>query len=173
MAEATLAPLLECARWSLRLPGATAERLGELTGWRIALPINRCSAQGNRLCARLGPDEWLLCAAAEAASGVERAAGAALAGEHHSLVDVAHRYAAFAVEGAQAHVLLAAGCPLDLHPSVFTAGSATRTLLGKAEIVLWRLTEAPAYRLDCARSYAPYVLGFLREAARDFRLNLA
>jgi sarcosine oxidase subunit gamma len=65
-------------------------------------------------------------------------------------------------------VLLAAGCPLDLHSSAFSAGAATRTLLGKAEIVLWRPTEAPAYRLDCARSYVPYVFGFLREAAREF-----
>ena len=168
MAEATLAPLPECARWSLRLPGAVAERLGELEGWRIALPINRCSARGNRLCARLGPDEWLLCAPSEAASGVERAVETALAVEHHSLVDVAHRYLAFAVEGAQAHSLLAAGCPLDLHPSVFAPGSASRTLLGKAEIILWRLTEASSYRLECARSYAPYVVEFLREAAREF-----
>jgi sarcosine oxidase subunit gamma len=41
-------------------------------------------------------------------------------------------------------------------------------LLGKAEIVLWRLDAAPAFRVDCARSFAPYVQAFLQEAAREF-----
>jgi sarcosine oxidase subunit gamma len=168
MVDAMLSALPECARWSLRLPPATAERLGELAGFQIALPINRCAARDERLCARLGPDEWLLCAPVAGASGIESSIEAALSGEHHSLVDVGHRYAAFAVQGAQADVLLAAGCPLDLHPAAFAAGAATRTLMGKAEIVLWRLAEAQAYRLDCARSYAPYVAAFLREAAREF-----
>jgi sarcosine oxidase gamma subunit len=62
MADASLTPLPECARWSLRLPAASAERHVEIAGFRIALPINRCAARDERLCARLGPDEWLLCA---------------------------------------------------------------------------------------------------------------
>ena len=157
-----ITPLQEFARWSLRLPPAAAERLRELAGFQIAIEINRCASANDRIAARLGPDEWFLCAPADVR--IEDPLGA----EHHSLVDVAHRYAAFAIEGAQAPILLAAGCPLDLHPKVFTAGSATRTLLGKAEIVLWRLGEAPAYRVECARSFAPYVVAFLHEAAREF-----
>jgi len=155
----TLLP--DFARWSLRLPPAAAERLRELAGFPIAIEINRCASANDRIAARLGPDEWLLCAPADV--HIEDTLA-----EHHALVDVAHRYAAFVIEGAQAPILLAAGCPLDLHPKVFTAGSATRTLLGKAEIVLWRLHDAPAYRVECARSFAPYVLAFLREAAREF-----
>jgi sarcosine oxidase subunit gamma len=41
----------------------------------------------------------------------------------------------------------------------------TRTLLGKAEIVLWRIGAA-AFRLEVWRSFAPYVSAFLAEAAR-------
>lgn len=156
-----ITPLQDFARWSLRLPPAAAERLRELAGFPIAIEINRCACANDRIAARLGPDEWLLCAPADVR--IEDPLGA----EHHALVDVAHRYAGFVIEGAQAPVLLAAGCPLDLHPKVFTAGSATRTLLGKAEIVLWRVREAPAYRVECARSFARYVLAFLREAARE------
>jgi sarcosine oxidase subunit gamma len=110
----------------------------------------------------------VFCAPAASASDVEELGTAALAGGPHSLVDVGHRYAAFAVEGPHAAILLAAGCPLDLHPGTFVAASATRTLLGKAEIILWRVHDAPAYRVECARSFAPYVLAFLREAAREF-----
>jgi len=168
MVEAQVTPLGGLARWSLRLPAALAPKHAVLAGFRIALDINRCAREGDRSSVRLGPDEWLLCAPEEAAAGFAGSAGAALAGEHHALVDVGHRYAAFVVEGLQAHLLLAAGCPLDLHPGVFVAGSATRTLLGKAEVVLWRLEDAPAYRVECARTFAPYVLAFLREAAREF-----
>ena len=140
------------ARWSLRLP----EPLN-LPDFVLDLPINRASTNGERLAARIGPDEWLLVAPAGDTPDFS-----ALAGRRHSLVDVSHRYAAFAVQGEN---VLAAGCPLDLHPDFFTPGSATRTLLGKAEIVLWRLAEARAYRVECARSFAPYVQRFLEEHA--------
>lgn len=153
-----ITPLQDFARWSLRLPAATAERLREVAGFPIAMEINRCASANGKIAARLGPDEWLLCAPTHTP-------GFNLEGEHHALVDVSHRYAALSVDSA---MVLAAGCPLDLHPAVFTSGSVTRTLLGKAEIVLWRLQDAPGYRVECARTFAPYVHAFLREAAREF-----
>lgn len=170
MADLTITPLGDCARWSLRLPPALAQCTSELAGFRIALDINRGARLGDRLSARLGPDEWLLCALPEAAADIMRTAAAKLAKEHHSLVDVSHRYAAFSAEGPQAHVLLAAGCPLDLDPSAFAVGTATRTLLGKAEIILWRLHEVTAYRVECARSFGSYVRDFLQETAREWRV---
>ena len=159
MAELRTSLLPDDARWSLRLP--SARPLGEFA---LDLPVNRASRTGERLAARLGPDEWLLVAPASDAPDFR-----ALEGCHHSLVDVSHRYVAFVVEGKDAPLLLAAGCPLDLHPGFFTPGSATRTLLGKAEIILWRLGEAPSYRVECARSFAGYVERFLHEAAREWK----
>ena len=156
-----ITPLPDSARWSLRLPRAAAERLREVGGFPIGMPINRCAGTNGKIAARLGPDEWLLCAA----TGIPEFSVQA---EHHALVDVSHRYVALGIEGAQGPIVLAAGCPLDLHPNAFTAGTATRTLLGKAEIVLWRLSDAPSYRVECARSFAPYVHAFLRDAAREF-----
>jgi sarcosine oxidase subunit gamma len=135
--------------------------LREVGGFPIAMEINRCASANDRIAARLGPDEWLLCAPPDTAEFK-------LGDERHALVDVSHRYAALTVESTHAATVLAAGCPLDLHPQAFTAGTATRTLLGKAEIVLWRPGDAPSYRVECARSFAPYVLAFLREAAREF-----
>jgi sarcosine oxidase subunit gamma len=132
------------------------------------MEINRSACTDDELAVRLGPDEWLLCAPLHAAAEFERLLTAVLGSAPHALVDVGHRYAALAIEGPRAPALLASGCPLDLHPAAFTAGAATRTLLGKAEIVLWRLHDALAYRIECARSFAPYVHAFLREAAREF-----
>lgn len=163
----SITPLGPCARWSLRLPPATAERVAEVGGLRIAMTINRSACADDKLAARLGPDEWLLCVPLHAAAEFEHLLTVALGGEPHALVDVGHRYAALSLEGPQAAILLAAGCPLDLHPGIFGAGAATRTLLGKAEIILWRLHDAPAYRVECGRSFAPHVCAFLREAARE------
>jgi sarcosine oxidase subunit gamma len=41
----------------------------------------------------------------------------------------------------------------------------TRTMLAKAEVLLWR-TGAVSFRLEVWRSFAPYVTQFLGEAAR-------
>jgi sarcosine oxidase subunit gamma len=72
------------------------------------------------------------------------------------------------VSGRHAAEVLNSGCPLDLAEAAFPAGTATRTLLGKAEIVLMRLDDGPTYRVECWRSFAQYVHGFLLEAAREF-----
>jgi sarcosine oxidase subunit gamma len=44
----------------------------------------------------------------------------------------------------------------------------TRTVFGKAEIVLWR-TAAETFRIEVWRSFAPYVLGCLEEAGREYQ----
>ncbi len=52
-----------------------------------------------------------------------------------------------AVSGSRAARVVNAFCALDLHPSAFPVGMCTRTMLGKAEIILWR-TEADTFRID-------------------------
>lgn len=84
----------------------------------------------------------------------------------YSLVDVSHRQVSLEVSGPDAEILLCAGCPLDLHPDQFVVDMCTRTVLAKAEVVLWR--KGPqAFHLEVARSYAQYVFLFLAEAARE------
>jgi len=158
-------PLPPAARWILR--GAAKARAAAESGLSLAVPAAACRAgvQGERAALWLGPDEWLLIAAARAAGETAAALSAALAGLPHSLVDVSHRQVALEVSGGDARTLLAAGCPLDLESSAFPVGMCTRTMLSKAEIVLWR-TDAEVFRLEVWRSFAPYVSAFLSEAAR-------
>ena len=52
------------ARWSLRLPAPLA-----LAGFALDIPLNRAAKTGERLAARLGPDEWLLVAPAARING--------------------------------------------------------------------------------------------------------
>jgi sarcosine oxidase subunit gamma len=90
----------------------------------------------------------------------------ALAGLPHSLVDVSHRQVAIEVSGAQSELILNVGCPLDLQIARFPVGMCTRTLLGKAQIMLWR-TGDDSFHVEVWRSFADYTSRFLAEAARE------
>jgi sarcosine oxidase subunit gamma len=114
----------------------------------------------------LGPDEWLLIAPEAQGATLSAGLATALAGLPHSLVDVGHRQSGCELHGPQAATLLASGCPLDLDASAFPVGMCTRTVLAKAEIVLWR-TAPQTFRLEVARSFVAYVAEFLTEAERD------
>jgi sarcosine oxidase subunit gamma len=132
------------------------------------IPINRCTETNGLTIARLGPDEWLLLGADAASGTIEQGLNEALAGRVHSLVDISHRQVAIEVSGLRAREVLNGGCPLDLADEAFPAGSATRTLFGKAEIVLIRSGAAATFRVECWRSFAPYVYGLLTEIASEF-----
>jgi len=164
-ARVSLAPLGPAARFSLRLAPEEAAALGEVCGFPWDLALNRCAGNDARLAARLGPDEWLLIAADADPTELEAALAAALGSRFHSLVDVSHRNAAIEVAGPRATDVLNAGCPLDLRPAAFPEGFAGRTLLGKAEVVLLRPPAGAGLRVECWRSFAPYVLAFLTAAA--------
>lgn len=126
------------------------------------LPM-RARAQGDRAALWLGPDEWLLLAPEAEGSAIAAALSGALGSNPASLVDVSHRQIGLLVAGRRVEQLLNAGCPLDLGLAAFPVGMCTRTILVKAEIVLWR-TGDETFRLEVARSFAPYVAAFLAEA---------
>ena len=154
------------ARFSLRLDPSLLPAVKQVAGFTLDMPTNRRVASGERVAMRPGPDEWLLSGAEGEAARIARDVGAALGGLHHSLVDISHRHVALSVAGARAADVLNSGCPLDLAPPAFQVGAATRTLLGKAEIILAKTDDLPTFEVECARSFAAYVHDFLLEAAR-------
>jgi sarcosine oxidase, subunit gamma len=81
-------------------------------------------------------------------------------------VSIGHRDVAFVLRGSAAAGAINAGCPLDLRLAAFCAGCCSRTLLGKAEIVLWR-SQPHLFRIETERSLAGYVDDFLLLAARN------
>jgi heterotetrameric sarcosine oxidase gamma subunit len=82
-------------------------------------------------------------------------------------VDVSHRDTAIGVSGARASDVINAFCALDLDDSAFPVGMCTRTVFGKAGIVLWR-SGIDAFHIEVARSFAPYVWCCLEAARREF-----
>jgi sarcosine oxidase subunit gamma len=156
-------------RLSLRLAPARLPAGGEVAGFLLETPINRFSASARGRALRLGPDEWLLWAAENEAGRISADISDALAGQHVSLVDISHGRAALLLSEAEAATVLNAGCPLDLSQAAFPVGAATRTLVGKCEVILARTDNRPTFEVECGRSFAPYLRDFLLEAARGLR----
>ena len=127
----------------------------------IALPASPGRAAMAEGCTALwlGPDEWLLLAPPGSLDPKTAVEGGAV-------VDISHRQVGLVLEGRDAADALATGCPLDLHPAVFPPGTCTRTVFGKAEVVLWR-TDATRFHVEVARSFAGYVHARLTGAALE------
>ena len=156
----------DASRFVFRGKGAAHVAAGRAFG--IDLPHHAlCTvARGTRTALWMGPDEWLLLGIVLEGVLIEAQLTEALTGLAYSLVDVGHRDVAIELSGAKAAATLNVGCPLDLHPSVFATGLCKRTLLAKAEIVLWR--KAPqVFHVQIRRSYSDYVWQFLEQAAGD------
>lgn len=129
--------------------------------FQIDLPQTPCtSTVGDRSVLWLGPDEWLLLAD----RGDER--WAAWHSDHAAAVDIGARQIGLHLTGARAADVLAVACPLDLDLRSFPTGACTRTVFGKAEIVLWR-REEHCFHLEVWRSFAAYVEALLAEGVQD------
>ena len=146
----------DLARLSLR---GDAVALGAAFGVELPAQPGEAAVAGGRAALWLGPDEWLLLAPLSSLDPrINVGAGA--------VVDIGHRQVGLVLEGPDAADALATGCPLDLHPTVFTPGTCTRTVFGKAEVVLWR-TGAHRFHVEVARSFAAYAYTRLTGAARE------
>jgi sarcosine oxidase subunit gamma len=134
----------------------------------VALPDTcRAASAGLRSALWLGPDEWLLLAPLDERADIDNSFVTGLGEQAYSLVDVGERQIAFILAGSHATLLLNAGCPLDF--DTVPVGFCSRTMLGKAEIVLWR-TGTDSFHIEVWRSFASYVSLLLTEAGRELGL---
>ncbi|MGD0503829.1 MAG: sarcosine oxidase subunit gamma family protein [Steroidobacteraceae bacterium] len=161
-------------RWVLH--GGPAARALAAPLWGVGFSEDACRAVicGSRATLWVGPDEYLLLdlGPGDGANGESHAAVAqnlerALTGAPHALVDVSHRQFALEISGPHAATMLSGACPLDLDMRAFPVGMCTRTVLAKADIVLWR-TGQTTFHLEAWRSFGAYVSELLGEIAREF-----
>ncbi|RWQ89199.1 MAG: sarcosine oxidase subunit gamma family protein [Mesorhizobium sp.] len=158
----SLAVLPPAERISLRAPEASVAALSKALGVTLPRKPKTSAAKAGRTALWLGPDEWLVID--EAAK--DPLADCAKLTVLHSAVGISHRNVAISVTGPAAAATINSGCPQDLSLDAFPVGAASRTILGKVEIVLLR-TAADAFRVECWRSFSDYVFTFLSEAAGD------
>lgn len=162
----SLAP--DCARLALRVRPEDRAVLGAALG--LALPeriggIER-AAGGLALC--LGPDEWCLLLPTDEAALLEKRSSTAQT-IPFSLVDVSHCEVGIEVVGSAAALALSSICALDLER--MPAGSATRTILDKAQAVLIK-HDANRYRIEVWQSFADHVWTLLGNVSREIALGI-
>lgn len=156
-------------RFIVRGDAAAAAAVSAAFGAALVSEPMRASDQGARAALWLGPDEWLLLSEAADGEALYASLSVAMAGLSGCLVDVSHRQTAIEVQGPRVEEVLNAHVPLDLSPAAFPVGMSTRTLLAKAEVVLWR-RAAETFRIEVARSLAPYAWDMLREAMLEYEV---
>jgi sarcosine oxidase subunit gamma len=171
-------PQVPAAEWMRPVPpamrfilhGDARARAAAASIWGVAFAEQACRAvvRGTRATLWLGPDEYLLLGSdEESADTVADAVERGLVDVPHALVNISHRQFALEINGPHATTILSGACPLDLHVREFPLGMCTRTVLAKADIVLWR-TREDAFHVEVWRSFGGYVTSLLREIAREF-----
>jgi sarcosine oxidase subunit gamma len=161
-ATVRLTPAAAATRVALRAPQESLAGLSSALGLTLPNAPKTSGRKEWRSALWLGPDEWLVIDE----SGADLMASLASAGVLHSATDVSHRNVAILVSGPGAEATLSAGCPQDLSIDAFPVGACSRTLFGKAEVVIFRADD-DLFRVESWRSFSDYVFGLLAEAAED------
>ena len=124
----------------------------------------------------LGPDEWLLTCSADAAPTLIDTLRTALAGLAAAVVDVGDASTVIGLSGPRAGDVLAKGCVLDLHPTVFVPGRLAQTLIAQADVILHRIEDGgadePAFDIHVRRSFAEYLWHWLADAAIEYGVGV-
>ncbi len=159
---------------NLRLDPADSEALAaiqQVLGVRLPLTPNTTAAGQELLAAWLGPDEWLLLTEHHHPDSLVTDLQAALTARFASVVDTSAGQTVIRLSGPSALDVLARGCALDLHPSVFPPGACAQTMLARAQALLIAVDDTPTFDIIVRRSFAPYVAAWLKDSARDFGLR--
>jgi sarcosine oxidase, subunit gamma len=157
--------------WNLRGNPARSSFVSEaerLLGLALPLQPNTSTRVDETALLWLGPRSWLLLAATGSAWNGFEVTRKALNAAGGALFDVSASRIAYVVDGARAANVLAAGCPLDFDPRVFSAGQCRQSLYGRVPALFYRHGEPPACTVLVARSFARDVWHSLCTAAAPY-----
>lgn len=157
----SIAPLSGGYRCSLRVAQGDISAVSHALGVDLPQQPKNSACSAKRVAMWLGPDEWLIYD--PKSNPIDDLSNINVS---CSAVDVSHRNTAIEAKGPLAAEVINAGCPQDLSLEMFPVGACSRTILGKAEIVLHR-AKADIFHIECWRSFSPYVVELLSTAARD------
>lgn len=124
--------------------------------------MRRIARAGDRACAWMSPDEYLLILPYADVSKTLGVLAKALAGQHHLAVDVSDARAVFRIEGIDAAHVLRKLCPVDLDK--LEPDEVRRTRVAQVAAAFW--AEDDGYTLVSFRSVAAYVMAVLSHSAQ-------
>jgi len=163
----------------ISLRGETDDRafmaaVGQALDMVLPADPNTSASAGGVTAIWLGPDEWLLTTDADNAATLLRKLRDALAGLAAAIVDVSDAATVIALSGPNAHDVLAKGCPLDLHPSVFAPGRVAQTIVAQADAILHRVDDGgeASFDIHVRRSFAEYLWLWLADAGLEYGVGV-
>ena len=112
-----------------------------------------------------GPEEWHVIGQEEGTSGLRVALRQAIPEADGAVVDVSSGFTLISLEGRQARDLMAAGCPIDIHPRAFGPGRCAQTLFAGIGITLLQRDETPRFELMVRRSFARWLWRWMEVSA--------
>ena len=142
-------------------------------GFDLPLDPNTTADADDLAALWLGPDEWLILTPADRTGAVAGRLRAEFRAEFAAIADVSAASAVIRLTGPRVRDVLAAGCPLDLHPRAFHVGRCAQTILAKATATIVQVDDTPTFDLFVRRSFADYVARWLEDAGREFDLVVA
>ena len=140
-----------------------------ILGFGLPTAPNTVAARDGLLALWLGPDEWHIVTPPAAQTPLLDSLEAALNGMHFAVNDVTGGQTVITVIGPKARDVLAKGCPLDLHSTVFKPANCAQTLLAKANVLIRHVDDSPpSFELIVRSSFAEYTALWLHDAASEY-----
>jgi sarcosine oxidase subunit gamma len=147
--------------------GDLMQRLASTLGLLLPAVPNTVTSQSDRRALWLGPDEWLVVGPDGQREALEQALRNGLNGTFGSIVDVSANCTLLEIRGPKARELLAHGVPIDLDARSFGPGRCAQTLLAKAQVIVERRSDDPAFHVYIRSSLASYAAGWLLDTAAE------
>jgi sarcosine oxidase subunit gamma len=120
----------------------------------------------------LGPNEWLCVGATGIVDEYQKSLGEALLDQFAAVNDLSGGLVSYRLSGEHVRELLATGCTLDLHPTVFRPGCCAQTSVAKAAVLLSITDQDESFDVVIRRSFADYLWQWLLRAGRDFQIEV-
>jgi sarcosine oxidase subunit gamma len=159
------------AKIGLRGGPDVARAVEPVLGFGLPMAVGQTGAGAGAHAFWIGPDDWIIVHEPGREAGLAAALREACRGMHHAVIDITERMTTICLEGQPLRDVLAAGCPLDLHPRAFKPGMVLQSHYGKANVILHYVAgnaDRPFVDLYTNRSFADYVWKYLESAAREF-----
>jgi sarcosine oxidase, subunit gamma len=142
-----------------------ADGIMSATGLRLPTQSGQITIGDDKRICWLGPDQWLLkTSAAPYGEWQQRLAEAAPSGAFN---DVSFARTTLRLTGPNVRDVLAKGCPLDLHPAVFTPDRCAQTLLGHLNPLIECLA-ADVFEVSVTRSYGVDLFEWVCTSAAEY-----
>ena len=162
-------PFLTMTSLRSRPESAAADAVAAVLGVRPPTTPNTWTRSDAATVVWLGPDEWLVISDLDRPGTQECELRAAVTPHGGAAVDVSGQRIWLTLSGVHVRDVLAKGCALDLHPSVFPSGRSAQSTLGRAGVILLADDDPDSFTVLVRQSFGNYLADWLVDAAEEFR----